>query len=147
MFKMYRERVNIKLIKNIFLFVTFAIMPLSTFCQYKLTIEISGLKNNNGQVHVELNNEANKLVKGISQAVTNKACIIVIDNLKPGKYAFKYFHDENNNKNIDLSWMGIPKEGFGFSNNAAATFGPPPLKKTIFVITGNTKVKCHPVYY
>ena len=38
--------------------------------------------------------------------------------------------------------MKIPKEGYGFSNNAKGTFGPPAFEKTIFEINENTVLKC-----
>jgi uncharacterized protein (DUF2141 family) len=31
-------------------------------------------------------------------------------------YAISCFHDENRNKTLDMNWLGIPKEGYGFSN-------------------------------
>jgi uncharacterized protein (DUF2141 family) len=37
--------------------------------------------------------------------------------LKTGEtYAIACFHDENGNKTLDTNWLGIPKEGYGFSN-------------------------------
>ncbi len=34
-------------------------------------------------------------------------------------------HDENMNGKLDTNWMSSPKEGFGFSNNAAALLSAP----------------------
>ncbi|NTW32529.1 MAG: DUF2141 domain-containing protein [Bacteroidetes bacterium] len=112
-----------------------------------MTIEINGLRNSNGQILVELCNEKEIKIKGNSQVIIGNKCIIKIENLEPGKYAFKYFHDENKNLNLDTNWVGIPSEGFGFSNNAAGTFGPPPFKKTIFALINNITMKCTPTYY
>jgi len=42
-----------------------------------------------------------------------------------GNYAFTLFHDVNNNMELDTNFFGIPKEPYGFSNNARAPFGPP----------------------
>jgi uncharacterized protein (DUF2141 family) len=36
---------------------------------------------------------------------------------RPGVYAVAVYHDENDNKRFDKSWTGLPKEGFGVSNN------------------------------
>jgi len=132
---------------KIFLTFVFFALPVVSFCQFTVTIEISNLRNNNGQILVEFCNEKEIKLKGIIQAVENKKCTIVIENLKPGKYSFRYFHDENKNENLDLNWFGIPTEGFGFSNNAEGTFGPPSFQKTIFVIKGNITLKCLPTYY
>jgi uncharacterized protein (DUF2141 family) len=111
-----------------------------------LTIEISELKNSNGLVLLEVQDEKKNFIKGVSQEIVNNQCIIKIDNLSPGKYAFKYFHDENSNEKLDANWIGIPKEGFGFSNNAKGTFGSPSHKKTIFELTADTTLNCTPIY-
>jgi uncharacterized protein (DUF2141 family) len=42
-----------------------------------------------------------------------------------GNYAFTLFHDVNSNMELDTNLFGIPKEPYGFSNNAKAPFGPP----------------------
>lgn len=137
-----------KKLKAVFLFSLMApLMPLTLFAQFTLTIEIKGLENSIGQVILELSNDKDKQVSAIIQKIENNQCTIVIKNLQPGKYAFKYFHDENKNKNLDQNWFGIPTEGFGFSNNAAGTFGPPSFEKTIFTIEGNKTLKCTPTYY
>lgn len=41
-----------------------------------------------------------------------------------GEYAIKIFHDENDNEELDIGWMG-PEERYGFSNDARAMMGPP----------------------
>jgi len=42
-----------------------------------------------------------------------------------GVYAVSVLHDENRNGKMDTNWMGIPKEGYGTSNDAKSSFGPP----------------------
>jgi uncharacterized protein (DUF2141 family) len=134
-------------LKNLFLlFYVLTVTPLTLFGQFSLTIEINGLQNNDGQVLLEFSNEKGEKIMGITQKIVDSKCAIVIKNLTPGKYAFKYFHDENNNNKIDVNWLGIPKEGYGFSNNAKGTFGPPSFEKMIFVITGDTILKYMPKY-
>jgi len=118
----------------------------TTFAQFSLTIEINQLENNDGQVIMEFCNENGEEISGIIQTIEKNKSIIIIENLKPGSYSFKYFHDENKNKKLDANWIGMPKEGFGFSNNATGTFGPPSLKKTLFIIKGNQKLTCNPIY-
>ena len=136
------------MMKYLFLLVIILFeMPFNSFCQNALTIEINGLRNRKGQILVELSNEKEIKVKGISQVIIGNKCIITIEKLKSGKYAFKYFHDENSNSKLDKNWIGIPKEGFGFSNNAAGAFGPPSFEKTIFELINNVTVKCKPTYY
>ena len=41
-----------------------------------------------------------------------------------GDYAIRIFHDENNNQKLGTNFLGIPKEPYGFSNDATGKFGP-----------------------
>jgi len=43
----------------------------------------------------------------------------------PGRYAVVVIHDENSNMKLDRSFFGIPKEGFGFSNNPRVFLSAP----------------------
>jgi uncharacterized protein (DUF2141 family) len=57
----------------------------------------------------------------------------------------------NNNGEIlvvrmDMNWIGIPREGFGFSNKAIGKFGTPSFDKMIFEIKENITVNCIPRY-
>lgn len=123
------------------------IIPFGLVAQFSLTIEINELRNNKGQVHLELSNENEEQITGITKELSSNSCVIVIHNLKPGKYSFKFFHDENNNKELDTNWIGIPKEGFGFSNNPSMTFGPPSFDKTIFELNESIVIVSKPKYF
>ena len=43
----------------------------------------------------------------------------------PGLYAVSVLHDEDRNDRLTSGFFGIPKEGFGFSNNPKIIAGPP----------------------
>lgn len=120
--------------------------PLDSLSQNTLIIEIVGLKNNTGQVLLELSNEKGEKISGHIQSIENKRSVIVIKNLKSGKYSFKYFHDENKNQKLDTNFIGMPKEGFGFANNAKGSFGPPDFEKTIINLKGDSNLKCTAIY-
>ncbi len=47
------------------------------------------------------------------------------DNLPPGDYAVAAYHDENGNSSFDTNFLGLPTEGYGFSNDAPVVLGPP----------------------
>jgi uncharacterized protein (DUF2141 family) len=51
-----------------------------------------------------------------------------------GDYAVKVFHDENDNKKIDIGLRG-PKERYGFSNGARGLFGPPSFSDAKVALT------------
>ena len=130
----------------LFIFILFIFIPVNSFCQYTLTVEISGLRNNTGNVLYELFDKNHKSLKVGTIDISNKKCSIVLENLKPAKYAFNYIHDENKNKKLDTKMLFIPKEGFGYSNNVDAKFGPPAFEKWLFEVKENTKLSCKITY-
>lgn len=42
---------------------------------------------------------------------------IVLGDLEPGRYAIQVMHDANGNGKLDSNVVGMPIEGYGFSNN------------------------------
>ncbi len=123
-----------------------SMIPLKSIAQFTLTVEINGLRSSNGNILLQVFDEEQNTIKGVVEGIENNKCIIVIENLKSGKYAFRYFHDENSNDEMETNWMGMPKEGFGLSNNAKGLFGSPKFKKWIFELGANKKMTCTPSY-
>ena len=58
--------------------------------------------------------------------IENKRATCRFANLLYGDYAIVAFHDENHDGDFNQNWLGLPKEGFGFSDN------PGTLKKPAF---------------
>lgn len=56
-----------------------------------------------------------------------------LHDVPPGQVAIKLFHDANGNGELDSNALGIPTEGYGFSNNAGR-FGPPAFKDAAIAI-------------
>ena len=61
-----------------------------------------------------------------------------IIDLPEGIYAIALFVDVNKNLKIDKNFFGIPKEQFGFSNNAMGKLSAPSFEQTMFQVRGNT---------
>lgn len=140
---------NLKKMKMKKILLTFAILCICSaisFAQYTLSIKISNLRSNNGQIHLFIFDKNQNKLEEVNKKIENNECTITIENLSTGEYAFKYFHDENNNDKVDCNWMGIPKEGYGFSNNARGNFGPPPFEDWIFEMNDHKKKICIPTY-
>jgi uncharacterized protein (DUF2141 family) len=114
--------------------------------QHKLDIEITGIKNDNGKIMLELLDVNQKTVAQEMGLIKDKKCNISFPDLKPGKYAVRYYHDENLNGKMETSFIGKPTEGYGFSNNVTGTFGPPPFEKWLFEISGDKKISLKPLY-
>jgi len=128
------------------------LLSLSLICgkfvngQFSLNVEITGIKNNTGLILLQLFNEKEEVIAQAIGEIENQKTNIIIKDLKPGKYAFRYFHDENMSKELETNVLGIPKEGYGFSNNGAGPFGPRPFKEWLFDIKGDMKVTVSPRY-
>jgi uncharacterized protein (DUF2141 family) len=60
-----------------------------------------------------------------------------VSGLAPGDYAVAVIHDANGNGRLD-TFMGIPREGFGFSRNPAIGFGPPQFDAAQFPVAGGS---------
>jgi uncharacterized protein (DUF2141 family) len=64
-----------------------------------------------------------------------------------GNYSVVIYHDENNNKKFDRNFIGIPKEGFGFSNNPTIRLGLPEQDEILFKVEdGKTNLLISVVY-
>ena len=57
-------------------------------------------------------------------------------DIPPGTYAIAVVHDENMNGKLDTNWLGIPTEGYGFSNDAKALLGAPSFSAASFHYDG-----------
>ncbi len=55
-----------------------------------------------------------------------------------GEYAIALFIDLNGNKKIDKNFLGIPKEQYGFSNNAMGKLSAPTFVQAQFTVAGST---------
>jgi uncharacterized protein (DUF2141 family) len=61
---------------------------------------------------------------------------VVFADLPDGVYAVSVFHDENMNEKLDKNFVGVPKEGYGASNNPKKRMGPPTFDETKFQLSG-----------
>jgi uncharacterized protein (DUF2141 family) len=53
-------------------------------------------------------------------------------NVPKGNYAVALFHDTNNDGELNTNMLGIPKEGYGVSNNVKNLFSGPGYKQCAF---------------
>jgi uncharacterized protein (DUF2141 family) len=65
---------------------------------------------------------------------------VTLDDLPRGVYAVSVFHDENMNGQLDKNVFGIPKEGYGASNNPKKSMGPPTFADAKFQLDQTAEV-------
>lgn len=105
-----------------------------------LKISMSGFNNEKGSARIALCNSKEDYKKKDGWFRSAVAPIEggkaegTFANLPFGSYAVKAYHDENDNGRLDTNIFGTPKEQYGFSNNARATFGPPSFEEARFTI-------------
>lgn len=68
-------------------------------------------------------------------------------DIPPGKYAMAVIHDENRNGKLDTNWMGVPKEGYGFSDQEKAVRGAPSFSAASFIYDGQSLNLTMTLYY
>jgi uncharacterized protein (DUF2141 family) len=73
--------------------------------------------------------------------------VIAVPGVPKGTWAVLVYQDENGNGELDRNLIGIPKENYGFSRDAASRFGPPGFDEAAIQVgdeaTVVAKVKLH----
>ncbi|WP_181259270.1 DUF2141 domain-containing protein [Pseudoduganella armeniaca] len=94
-----------------------------------MSVGVEGLKNANGQVLVAVFDRAADFLKQpvrVAAVTARQGTVKVsIAGLPAGDYAVSVFQDENGNGKLDKNVVGMPVEPYGFSNDAAGSYGPP----------------------
>jgi uncharacterized protein (DUF2141 family) len=105
----------------------------------ELVVVIRGVDSAEGELQIEVYGEPQRATfpyadRGVLAEVRiqartlqppGKQASVSFGDLAPGSYAVSVIHDANGNGDIDLNMLGMPTEGYGFSNDAHGTLGPP----------------------
>ena len=110
--------------------------------QANLKIWIKGFRNTKGTIFAGLYNKPQGFAtetayRSVSNEITGTEMWVTFDSIPKGSYAVAIIHDENSNKKLDQGEMGIPIEGYGFSNDARGIFGPPDFRLAMFYFSAN----------
>ena len=88
-----------------------------------LTVNLQGLRAQTGLVKVALVDSQQAWdgkaapVQATGAPPQGEVAQFTFKDLKPGRYAVMITHDENGNGKLDTNLIGMPVEGYGFSNN------------------------------
>ncbi|MBK6605049.1 MAG: DUF2141 domain-containing protein [Leptospiraceae bacterium] len=127
--------------KNILVFGIFLLME-TIYSQAanntKLTIRVQGIKNKKGTINIALFKSDTDFNQEkftyVSRTPADSNGIIIFDKIDYGNYSVAVYHDENENQKLDRNFIGMPKEGYGFSNNVKGKMGPPAFKDTSVIM-------------
>lgn len=127
-----RNRIGIsKISHSLLVFAGFSAFTVSSAAAADLTVNVQDIRSSDGTIRIALYDgdqgfpKKGKPVVVQAQNAANGALVFVFPGLQPGNYAVTLFHDENGNEELDSNLFGIPTEGYGFSNDARGTMGPP----------------------
>jgi uncharacterized protein (DUF2141 family) len=128
--------------------LAFAYFPAATLAQSpscpSIQVKVLNISNNVGTIGCALFESAEgfpvEYLRYASNIIvikirdTQARCLFV--DIPPGRYALAVIHDEDMNGKLDTNWLGIPTEGYGFSNDAKAILGPPSFSAAGFLYDG-----------
>jgi len=106
-----------------------------------LTVHVNGARNTKGKIGVSLFQSPQGFPEDTSKAIRQESVEIdpstmstqvVFKNLPQGTYAVSVLHDENGNGKMDKNFVGMPKEGYGASNNPKKKMHAPTFDEAKF---------------
>jgi len=117
-------------------------------CGQTLDVRITYIRNSKGQICVALfADEAGfRAERTVLEAKYSKKNVVngqirVQISIPPGKYGLSVLDDENGNGKMDYNFLGVPLEGFGFSDYIQKGFRKPLVEDFDFIIQKN-ELKC-----
>ena len=108
----------------------------------RLKVAVTGARSAAGNVTVTLYGPRREdfLARGgrlarqripLAGATAAEACFALS---APGDYAVAVYHDENNDRDFNRNALGLPSEGYGFSNDAPTALGLPDFDAVRFTL-------------
>ena len=95
-----------------------------------LEITVVNLSDSEGPVRIAIDTEETWFVKD-AEPIRNYTVFrdgdqatLRIDDLEPGVYAVRLYHDEDNDGELNTNFLGIPKEPYGFSGKKTNRMRP-----------------------
>ena len=106
-----------------------------------LTVTVGNVQSDAGKLYVAVWQEHNWLrdeptaehALVVAEALADGAITMQLE-LDAGEYAITVYQDVNGNGEMDSNFMRMPKEPYGFSNDAVPRFGPPKFRDSAFTV-------------
>lgn len=107
-------------------------------------VQILNIRNSTGTVACALFESPEGFPTEYLRAATNIMVIKVrakqarcdFEDIALGTYALVVIHDEDMNGKLETNWLGVPTEGYGFSNDVSAALGAPSFTAASFAYDG-----------
>jgi uncharacterized protein (DUF2141 family) len=136
------------MMRKIIFIMVFILANAVVFAQQNtLTVNITGISSIRGDIYVYLYTSEDGFPIEISKAKsfkknkpTKNSMTVYFKYLKTGTYAVSVYQDIDENGKTNQSFLGIPKEPVGVSNNAEGFMGPPKYEDAKFNFNTNKSI-------
>lgn len=115
--------------------------PGTTSASGCIRLRIENLRNQEGMIGIALfttdkgfPSKPEKAYASTGLELKEGSTCLMLENIPYGNYALSILHDENSNQKMDKTFIGIPKEGFGTSNNPKISYDPPDFEESEFIL-------------
>ncbi len=105
-----------------------------------IDVKVTGVSNQKGEIMVALFDSPEgfpqnsvKAIKLVKSPAQKGDVVMYLKEVPSGKYAIALFHDTNGDAILNTNFMGIPKEGYGVSNNIRNKFSAPKFQQASFI--------------
>lgn len=112
-----------------------------------ILVIVHNIRSTKGVIRYALYGDQNEFVNyndtfknGVAEVKQGTVRFLICD-IPDGNYGLCLLHDEDSNGDMNYSAIGIPKEGFGFSNDAKVTLSPPKYNACKFIKSGETGIR------
>lgn len=105
----------------------------------RISFTVTGFKNDRGRLRCGLFAEEGWLdaaLRSVDAEIDDARAVCEFSGVPAGTYGISSYHDKNDNGEMDLGLMRIPKEDHAASNGARGSFGPPKWADAAFVYEG-----------
>src|SRR5277367_1511134 len=106
--------------------------PVDAATTNGIHVVVKGLSSDQGRVGCGLfkgpdgfPRDRSKEFAGMWVPIRRGVAVCTFRSIPPATYAVTVLHDDNMDGKMDFGHLGIPKKGYGFSNDAHATLSPP----------------------
>ncbi|KQM49360.1 hypothetical protein ASE69_09940 [Sphingomonas sp. Leaf208] len=112
----------------------------------RLDVQVNNLRSSKGMIRICLTADPDNFpacvddAKALTRTLPASVHATSFSGLPQRGYALAIIHDENSNAKLDTI-AGIPREGYGFSRNAAVRFGPPRFDAARFMLAGDAEMQ------
>ncbi len=117
--------------KNLITLLFLMLAQIAYSQTFNLSITVKNIEKVKGNIIISVYNKPEKFLqkdeafKTLSVKVGKTTETCVFKDLPKGEYAIALFHDKNSDGKCNRNFLGIPKEGYGFSKNIKPSISAP----------------------